>query len=257
MNLGLQDKSAIVCGSDTDLGSACAAALAAEGARVWLAGEDDAALAQAAGGIGGDAACTAVVCDPTTDDGRQALLAACPAPDVLVNHAPGPPTGDFRQWSRDDWLRALDANMLAPIELTRLTLDGMIERGFGRIVNITSQAVKSPMADLDLSNAARSGLTGFVAGVARQARSADVTINNLLPGLFETRPLRRYIERKAQEDDTGEDAVARSLLGSNPLGRLGRPEEFGALCAFLASPHAGYINGQNILVDGGTFRSTL
>jgi 3-oxoacyl-[acyl-carrier protein] reductase len=259
LDLGLDEKKAIVCTAATDLGLACAAALAREGARVFATASDRDALTDLIGQQP-DSLCDRiepVVCDIVTAEGRATILAECPEPDILVNHAPGPPIGDFRDWQRADWDRALEANMLSAIELMRATFDGMIERGFGRIVNITSQSVRAPMANLDLSNAARAGLTGFVAGVARQSRDADVTINNLLPGMFVTAPLQSYISAQAAERGTTETEVERKLLGANPLGRLGDPGEFGASCAFLCSNKAGYINGQNILLDGGTFPGVM
>ena len=255
MDLDIRDKKAIVCAADTDLGLACALALAAEGVDIHATAADSAEKIAAM--FPEDAVVNCLTCDITTAAGRDTILADCPAPDILINHAPGPPSGDFRDWEREDWMRAIDANMLAAIELTRATLDGMIERGFGRIVNITSQSVKAPMENLDLSNAARAGLTGFMAGVARYMRDADVTINNLLPGMFETRPLANYISKTAERDGIEPAEVTAKLLGGNPLGRLGQPGEFGATCAFLCSPLAGYINAQNILVDGGGFRAVL
>lgn len=255
MELGLAGRAAIICTVTTDLGLACAAALAKEGARVFATGSDAAELQETVNTIrdttGG--AVEAVACDIVTKAGREHILQACPEPDILINHAPGPPMGDFRQWGEADWDKALRANMFSAIELITATLDGMLERGFGRIVNITSQSVKAPMANLDLSNAVRAGLTGFVAGVARQTRSADVTINNLLPGMFVTQPLQNYIATNAAKEGIEEQEFTHRLLGANPLGRLGRPEEFGATCAFLCSAAAGYINAQNILVDGGTY----
>jgi 3-oxoacyl-[acyl-carrier protein] reductase len=251
----LKGKKAIVCTATTDLGLACAIALAGEGARVFARGSDGDALDDLTGRQPGSVRdrIESVACDIVTAEGRKKILESCPEPDILVNHAPGPPMGDFRSWQREDWDRALEGNMLSAIELIRATFDGMIERGFGRIVNITSQSVRAPMVNLDLSNASRAGLTGFVAGVARQSRDADVTINNLLPGMFVTGPLQNYIAAQAAELDIVETEVTRKLLGANPLGRLGEPGEFGATCAFLCSDKAGYINGQNILLDGGTF----
>ena len=259
MDLGIHGKTAIVCAAGTDLGRAAAIALAEAGVAVAFTEVDEAKAARVAADIQNAAGGSplSLVCDITSAAGRAAALTACPAPDILINHAPGPPRGNFRQWTREQWLRALEASMLTAIELIKGTLDGMIERGFGRIVNITSQSVRAPMANLDLSNAARSGLTGFVAGIARYPRSADVTINNLLPGTFETGPLKVYIENNAREEGVDTQTFTDRLLGGNPLQRLGRPEEFGALCAFMCSLQAGYINGQNILIDGGNFPGTL
>jgi 3-oxoacyl-[acyl-carrier protein] reductase len=197
--------------------------------------------------------------DITTAEGRAAALAACPQVDILVNNAGGPPPGDFRDWTRDDWIKALDANMLAPIELIKATVDAMAERGFGRVVNITSGAVKAPIDILGLSNGARSGLTGFVAGLARQPRLAErgVTLNGLLPGAFDTDRLRGTMAGAAARSGQSLDAVmaARRLL--NPTRRFGTAAEFGAVCAFLCSVQAGYLNGQNILLDGGAYPGTF
>ena len=259
MDLGIGGKTAIVCAAGTDLGQAAALALARELVEVTVTEADEAKAGEVGSRIldATGRSVTTVVCDITAPSGRAAALASCPAPDILINHAPGPPMGDFRTWTRQHWLNAVEANMLTAIELIKATLDGMVERGFGRIVNITSQSVRAPMANLDLSNAARSGLTGFVAGIARYPRATDVTINNLLPGTFETGPLKAYIENNARKEGIDTQAFTARLLGDNPLQRLGKPEEFGALCAFLCSQQAGYINGQNILIDGGNFPGTL
>ena len=259
MDLGIGGKTAIVCAAGTDLGQAAALALARERVDVTVTEADEAKAGEVGARIldATGRSVTAVVCDITAPSGRAAALASCPAPDILINHAPGPPMGDFRTWTHQQWLKAVEANMLTAIELIKATLDGMVERGFGRIVNITSQSVRAPMANLDLSNAARSGLTGFVAGIARYPRATDVTINNLLPGTFETDPLKAYIENNARKEGIDTSAFTARLLGDNPLQRLGKPEEFGALCAFLCSRQAGYINGQNILIDGGNFPGTL
>jgi 3-oxoacyl-[acyl-carrier protein] reductase len=189
----------------------------------------------------------AVAADITTDAGRAAALDACTEPDILVTNAGGPPPGDFREWSREDWIRALDANMLTPIALIRATLDGMAGRRFGRIVNITSSAVKAPIDVLGLSNGARSGLTGFVAGPARKTVRHNVTINNLLPGPFDTDRLRAVVPEHLRAE----------RMAQNPAGRFGDPEEFGEACAFLCSAQAGYITGQNLLIDGGAYPGTF
>ena len=255
MDLGLENKKAIVCTVNTDLGLACARALAGEGVCVFATCADTDALEQVLDSFSDSqpGAVEGVSCDIATPAGREQILSCCPEPDILINHAPGPPMGDFRQWGRPDWEKALNANLLSAVEMIRLTIDGMVTRGFGRIINITSQSVRAPMANLDLSNAARAGLTGFSAGVARTERDADVTINNLLPGMFVTDPLRKYISKTAAAQGLDEVEATRRLLAGNPLGRLGEPEEFGATCAFLCSKQAAYINGQNILLDGGTF----
>jgi 3-oxoacyl-[acyl-carrier protein] reductase len=193
----------------------------------------------------------------TTDEGRAAALLACPNPDILINNAGGPPPGDFRNFSEEDWLAALNANLLTPISLIRATLDCMITRKFGRIVNITSTAVKSPIPSLVLSNTARTGLTGFVAGLSRQVAKHNVTINNLLPGAFNTERLRKTAEGSAKSSGREVDDILAERAAANPARRVGEPEEFGAMCAFLYSAHASYIVGQNILMDGGAFNSTM
>lgn len=195
--------------------------------------------------------------DVTSAEGRRTLLAACSDPDILVTNAGGPPPGDFRNWSREDWIKALDANMLAPIELMKATVDAMIARRFGRIINITSHAVKQPIDMLGLSNGARAGLTGFVAGLARRTVEHNVTINNLLPGTFDTDRLKSNIAALAKRLGREPDATARHLRDSNPAKRFGTIEEFGAACAFLCSQQAGYINGQNLLLDGGAYPGTF
>lgn len=214
------------------------------------------AAAAEARALGAGDVCT-VCCDITTEEGRAEALAVAGDVDILVNNAGGPPPGDFRDWGREDWLSALNANMLTPIELIKATVDGMGGRGYGRIVNITSSSVKSPIPTLGLSNGARAGLTGFVAGVARQVARNGVTINGILPGPFDTDRLRsgvRYIAEQAGRDF---DEEFEERKKSNPAGRYGSPDEFGALCAFLCSAHAGYINGQNIVIDGGGYPGTL
>jgi 3-oxoacyl-[acyl-carrier protein] reductase len=200
---------------------------------------------------------TAVAVDITTADGRRAALAACPEPDILVTNAGGPPPGDFRAWDEAEWLAALRANMLTPIALIKSTLDGMIARGFGRIVNVTSSSVKAPIEVLGLSNGARSGLTGFVAGLARATVRHNVTINNLLPGSFDTQRLRSMSERSASASGKTLDDVLRERAAAIPAGRLGTPEEFGEACAYLCSAQASYVTGQNFLIDGGAYPGTF
>jgi 3-oxoacyl-[acyl-carrier protein] reductase len=195
--------------------------------------------------------------DITTPAGREAALAVCPAPDILITNAGGPPPGDFRNWTRDDWLRALDANMLTPIELIKATVDTMIANRFGRIVNITSAAVKAPIDVLGLSNGARSGLTGFIAGLSRTTVRHNVTINCLLPGPFDTDRLHAVLAAQAKVANTSLDEARRARVSENPAGRLGDPEEFGLACAFLCGAKAGFITGQNIVIDGGAFPGTL
>jgi 3-oxoacyl-[acyl-carrier protein] reductase len=200
---------------------------------------------------------TAVAGDIATEEGRVAALKACPAPDILVNNAGGPPPGDFRQWDREVWIKALEANMLAPILLIRAVVDGMIARRFGRIVNITSGAVKHPIPDLGLSNGARTGLTGFVAGLARDTVKHNVTINNLLPGPFDTDRLWSNFEFNAKRTGKSADELARARMEANPAKRFGTAEEFGDACAYLCSAQAGFITGQNLLLDGGAYPGTF
>ncbi len=259
MDLGIAGKTALVCGASRGLGRACALSLAREGVRVTIVARDPAPLDRAAEAIG-DATgveVIAVATDITTADGRRQALAVCPDPDILVTNAGGPPPGDFRHWSRDDWIVALDANMLAPIELIKATVDGMIGRRFGRIVNITSAAVKAPIEHLGLSNGARAGLTGFVAGLARQTVRHNVTINNLLPGPFDTDRLQATLEAAAKAAGRPVEELRQARMNANPAQRFGRPEEFGELCAFVCSQQAGYITGQNFLIDGGAYPGTL
>lgn len=259
MDLGIDGRWALVCASSKGLGLGCARALAAEGVNVVMNARGAEALAQAAAAVRADFGVQVieVACDVATPDGRARLLAAHPDPDILVNNAGGPPPGDFRDWSRDDWIAALDANMLAPIELIRATVDAMMARGFGRIVNITSGAVKAPIDTLGLSNGARSGLTGFVAGLARKTVARGVTINNLLPGAFDTDRIRRMTQAAAEQSGKPADEIAEARRRTIPAGRFGRPDEFGAACAFLCSAHAGYLTGQNVLIDGGAYPGTF
>ena len=259
MDLGIKGRTAIVCASSKGLGKGCALALAAEGVDLVLNARGTAALEQTAAEIRAKTGVkvTVVAADVTTVEGRAALLAACPNPDILVNNAGGPPMGDFRDWQREDWLKALDGNMLTPIELIKAVIDGMIARRFGRIVNITSSAVKAPIPSLGLSNGARSGLTGFVAGLARQVARHNVTINGLLPGSFDTDRLRSGAETTAQKAGQTTDTVMADWQKDEATSRFGTPEEFGAACAFLCSTHASYINGQNLLLDGGTYPGTF
>ena len=259
MDLGLTGKTAIVCAASKGLGRACARSLAANGVAVTIAARSQGPLDETAEAIRSDfgVAVTAVAADVTTAEGREAILAACPQPDILVNNAGGPPPGDFRDWEREDWIAALDANMLSAIEMIRASLDGMIERRFGRVVNITSSAVKAPIASLGLSNGARAGLTGFVAGLARQNARHNVTINNLLPGPFDTDRLRGNARAAAERAGRDFEEVLEERRQAHPAGRFGRPEEFGEACAFLCGAQAGYITGQNLLIDGGGYPGTL
>jgi 3-oxoacyl-[acyl-carrier protein] reductase len=233
--------------------------LAREGVNVTIVARTAEALENTAREIREAAGVTvrAVAADITTEEGRAAALAACPSPDILVNNAGGPPPGDFRQWDRKTWIAALDANMLTPIELIRATVDGMIERKFGRIVNITSSAVKAPIDILGLSNGARSGLTGFVAGIARKTVANNVTINNLLPGPFETDRLKATVKAAAEASKRPFEDVWNERKATNPAKRFGDPSEFGEACAYICCVQAGFINGQNWLLDGGAYPGTF
>ncbi|MDR6770895.1 SDR family oxidoreductase [Azospirillum sp. BE72] len=259
MDLGIAGRRAIVCAASKGLGRACAFALAREGVHVTLTARNADALEATAEEIrkATGATVTTASGDITTEEGRAAALAACPEPDILVNNAGGPPPGDFHDWDREDWIRALDANMLAPIFLIKATVDGMIARRFGRIVNITSAAVRAPIPILGLSNGARSGLTGFVAGLSRQTVKHNVTINNLLPGPFETDRLRKTMEGGAKAAGRSIDEEMDLRRKGNPAGRFGDPEEFGAACAFLCAASSGFMTGQNILLDGGAYPGTM
>lgn len=259
MELGLEGKWAIVCGASKGLGYACALQLAREGVNIVLVARTEQALKESAARIQQETGIEviAVAADIATEAGRNQVLAAAPRVDILVNNAGGPPPGDFRSFTRADWLAALDANMLAPIEMIKATLDPMIERGFGRIVNITSMAVKAPVDILCLSNGARAGLTGFAGGLARQVVPHNVTVNNLLPGKFDTARLRANNTKRAEAAGvTLDDETARQKKDI-PAGRFGDAAEFGHACAFLCSAHSGYITGQNLLIDGGVYNGLL
>ena len=259
MNLGITGRTAIVCGASKGLGKGCALALAKEGVRIILNARDPATLERTAQEI--RAAATAqvipVAADATTAEGRAALIRACPDPDILVTNSGGPPPGDFRAWDEADWHRAVQNNMVAHILLIKAVIDGMIARRFGRIVNITSAAVKAPYPALGLSNGARAGLTGFVAGLAREVVKHGVTINNLLPGSHETDRLRSIIARQGEQEGIPVEAAIAKAKAAETAGRFGTVDEFGAVCAFLCSAHTGYIAGQNLLVDGGYYHGTL
>jgi 3-oxoacyl-[acyl-carrier protein] reductase len=259
MDLGIAGRKAIVCAASRGLGLACARALAREGVVVVMAARRPDVLEEAATLVAmeGGPPPVVVVADVTTEEGRAAILKACEAPDILVNNAGGPPPGDFRDWSRDDWVRAVDANMLSPIAFIKATVDGMIERRFGRIVNITSAAVKAPIPNLGLSNGARAGLTGFVAGLARQTVAHNVTINNLLPGPFETDRLDQTLAGFAKAQGLSLEEARERRRAESPARRFGDPAEFGTACAFLCGARAGYITGQNLVLDGGAYPGTL
>ena len=262
MDLGLKGKWALVCAGSKGLGKGCAQALVQEGANVVVTARGAEALEATAAqlrGLNPAVQVIAVAGDITTPEGRAAALAACPQVDILVNNAGGPPPGDFRDWDRAAWIKAIDANMLTPIELIKATVDGMAERGYGRIVNITSGAVKAPIDILGLSNGARSGLTGFIAGLARQPRiaSRNVTLNNLLPGAFDTDRLKVTMAGASAKTGQTIEAIAEARKQLSPARRFGTAEEFGAFCAFVCSVHAGFLTGQNLLLDGGAYPGTF
>jgi len=259
MDLGIAGKSALVCAASKGLGRGCAMALAEEGVSVTITARTAANLERtaeeirAATGVGVKVAPG----DIATPEGRASALEIAGQPDILVNNAGGPPPGNFRDWTRDDWIKALDANMLTGIELIKATVDGMIANKFGRIVNITSSSVKAPIDVLGLSNGARSGLTGFIAGVARTTVRDNVTINNLLPGPFDTDRLRGNFAYREQQGQGKADELAAAAAAAMPAGRFGTAEEFGKACAFLCSVHTGYVTGHNFLMDGGSYPGTF
>ena len=264
MDLGISGKWALVCGASKGLGLGCAQALVQEGVNVLIVARGAEVLQAAAAQLTADGAHQSgaevqfVAADITTEAGRAAVFAVRRDFDIVVTNAGGPPTGDFREWDRAAWIKALDANMLTPIELIKATVDGMAARGFGRIINITSGAVKAPIDILGLSNGARSGLTGFVAGVSRSALAGQgVTINNLLPGAFDTDRLKMTMQGAAQKTGQAVEAIMDTRRKNIPAKRFGTPQEFGAICAFLCSQQAGYINGQNVLADGGAYPGTF
>ncbi len=264
MDMGIAGRWALVGGASKGLGWGCAQALAREGVNVVMVSRGAQVLEAAAAALRSVCPGTVVTvaADITTAQGRALVFAAADGPgtnfDIVITNAGGPPTGDFRTWTRETWLAAIDANMLTPIELIKATVDGMATRGFGRVINITSSAVKSPIDILGLSNGARSGLTGFVAGVARSSLAAQgVTINNLLPGIFDTDRLTGNFAAAAQNSGKTVEEVRASRIAVLPNKRLGSPEEFGAYCAFLCSVHGGYINGQNLMMDGGSYPGTF
>jgi len=255
VDLGIRGKAALVCGASRGLGKACAAALAREGVNLVIVARTRDVLERSGREIARatGVAVTAVAADLTTPAGRAAAVAACPELDILVTNSQGPLPGDFHTWTRDDWIAALDDMMLGPIEMIRLTVDGMAARGFGRIVNIVSRSVKIPQAELGLSNGARAGLVGFAAGLARQSAARDVTINNLLPGIFDSDAQHRHIRGMLAGTGKTFEQVFRERAQASTAKRYGDPAELGALCAFLCSVHAGYITGQSLLIDGGSY----
>jgi 3-oxoacyl-[acyl-carrier protein] reductase len=259
MELGIRGKTALVCAASKGLGKGCAMALAREGVNLVITARGAEALEVTAAEIRNQwkVKVTAVAGDITTAQGRDAALQAAPAADILVNNAGGPPPGDFREWDRETWVKAVDANMITPILMIRAVVDGMIARKFGRIVNITSGAVKAPIPELGLSNGARTGLTGFIAGLSRTTVCHNVTINNLLPGPFETDRLRSNLEFNASKLGKTAAELRKERTDANPAGRFGTVEEFGDACAFLCSAQAGFITGQNLLMDGGAYPGTF
>ena len=259
MDLGIAGRKAIICASSRGLGRACAQALAEAGADVVINGRNEETLAATAREIETrtGANVTAVAADVSTREGQDQLFAACPEPDILVNNNGGPPLRNFRELSRNDMLEGVTQNMVTPIELIQRVVDPMIAARFGRIVNITSASVKMPIVGLDLSSGARAGLTAFMAGVARDIAEHNVTINGILPGLFDTDRLKSGMQGMAELQGKTFDQVEETRRGSVPARRFGDPEEFGRACAFLCSAHAGYITGQNLLLDGGLFNSAF
>ena len=259
MDLGIAGRKALVCAASKGLGKACAFSLAREGVEVTILARTRETLEATAAEIRAKtgAEVTAIAGDITTEAGRTAALKVCPDPDILVNNAGGPPPGDFREWGQEEWFKALNNNMVTPILLIKATVDGMMARKWGRIVNVTSGAVKAPIWNLGLSNGARAGLTGFVAGLARQTVKHNVTINNLLPGSFDTDRLRDNVRFQAQKLGKPFEEHYAQLKANNPAGRIGDPAEFGEACAYLCSAQAGFITAQNILLDGGAYPGAL
>jgi len=259
MDYGIGGRTAIVCAASQGLGKGCAMALANEGVNVVINARGAEALSATADEIRRKTGVNVVTveADITSREGRDKLLAACPSPDILVNNAGGPPIGDFRDWDEAAWQKAVNDNMVTPIMLIRSVVDGMIARKFGRIVNITSRSVKAPLAHLGLSNGARAGLTGFVAGLARQVAHHNVVINNLLPGPFLTNRQADGIRKLAAKAGQDYETFLAARVAENPAGRFGTPEEFGKACAFLCSVDAGFIVGQNLVIDGGSVNVTM
>ena len=259
MDLGIQGRKALVFGGSRGIGRAIALCLANEKVAVTIAARTRDTLVRASGELteqaGIPVAC--VVADITRAEGRAAALAACPAPDILINNADGPAPGDFRSWTRENWIEACDAMMFGPILMMQAVVDGMMARRFGRIVNISSRSVKTPQIELGLSNGARSGLVGFVAGLGRQTVRHNVTINNLLPGVFDSDAQKAHIRGMVQQTGKTFEELWEERGHSNPAGRYGRVEEIGACCAFICSVHAGYITAQNLLIDGGAYPGTF
>ncbi|PHP66590.1 3-oxoacyl-ACP reductase [Zhengella mangrovi] len=259
MDLGISGRKAIVCASSRGLGKGCAMALAAAGCEVTINGRDETVLNATAEEIRQATGATvhAVAADVSTPEGQKALLAVCPAPDILVNNNGGPPRKDFRDLDRAAMIDGVIQNMVTPLELIQAVIDGMAERGFGRIINITSLSVYMPIEGLDLSSGARAGLTSFLAGVSRGIAGKGVTINNLLPGKMDTDRLRGGFRMVSERTGRSTDDIAAAQAAEIPARRFGNSDEFGQTCAFMCSAHAGYITGQNILVDGGLYTSAF
>jgi 3-oxoacyl-[acyl-carrier protein] reductase len=259
MDLGIRGRRAIVCASSRGLGRACAEALAREGVHVTLNAREPGALKEASDAIASTHGVEvgSVAGDIGREETRQALLDACPAPDILVNNNGGPPPGRFQSWDREAWIEALDANMLAPLLMIRSVLDGMVERGFGRIVNITSAMVKTPLSPMGLSTGARTGLTSVSKALSRDVARANVTINNLLPERIDTARQRGMAELRAKLGGVSIEQAYDEMKASIAAGRLGRPEELGDACAFLCSAQAGFISGQNLQLDGGSYAGLI
>lgn len=258
MDMQIKGRRALLTGASSGMGRACAMAIAREGAEVTICARGADRLNATAEAIRRETGATVhtVTADVTTDEGRATILAACPAPDILLNNAGGALPGDFRDWGRAEWIAAVDLMMLPPILMMRDVVDGMMDRGWGRIINIVSRSVKIPQLELGLSNGARSGLVGFTAGLARQTIAKGVTINNLLPGIIDSDAQREHIAAMVTPDGPDFDTIRAARAAANPAGRYGRPEEIGAYFAFLCSEHAGFVTGQSLLVDGGSYPGT-
>lgn len=259
MDLAIKGRKAIVCAASKGLGRGCAEKLAEAGVDLTICARTKETLEATADAIrtASGVNVTAIACDITSDAGRAAVLEACPAPDILINNAGGPPPGDFKNFSLDDWRAAVESNMITPISLIHSTVYGMMDRGFGRIINITSFSVKAPIASLELSNGARAGLTGAVAALARKSAAKNVTINALLPGPFDTDRLRGTSQKMSEDSGRSFDEIHQERMQEVPAKRFGTSEEFGAMAAFLCSQHGGYITGQNLVLDGGMYPGTL
>ncbi len=255
MDLGIKGKTALVCGASRGLGKACAFALAREGVDLTIVARTRDVLERTGAEIANATGVNVriVAGDLTTAADRAAAIDACPQPHILINNSQGPLPGDFHDWTHDDWIAALDDMMLGPIEMMRLTVDGMTARGFGRIVNIVSRSVKIPQGELGLSNGARAGLVNFSAGLARQIAARNVTINNLLPGIFDSDAQHRHIRGLVPGSGKTFEQIFHERAEASTAKRYGDPAELGAFCAFLCSVHAGYITGQSLLIDGGSY----